>query len=63
MKEEKAWSTDAEIDFIYKIGTFTKQKISIDELRRRYAKACEKRVNWDRIDKEESLTHLKQLIA
>lgn len=62
--ENKAYTTNDELNFIYRLGTFS-SKTGLDRftLIKRYKNACMKRQVWNDIDSKETTKHLKQLTA
>ena len=59
--EEMAYSTEHEIDFIYKIGMHSKNKTPRHLILMMYKNACAKRREWNDINQDAAGKHLTQL--
>ncbi len=63
VRDRSFWTTDAEIEYINKIGTFhaTFNRTPIDYLKG-YIKSLNRRTTWGAINKCEVMTHALQLL-
>lgn len=59
----ETWDTQAEINYISKIGQFCNTKFSKKQLLRKYRKALNRRVNWGKLHKKQIIEHLDTLIG
>ena len=66
MRENTAWNTGAEIDWIKTIGDSLLDRdvsFSKKELLKNYINSCKTRVNWGKIDKTECLKIAREELA
>ena len=66
MRENTAWNTDAEKDWIKTMGDSLLDRdvhFSKKELLKNYIKSCKTRVNWGKIDKKECLKIAREELA